>query len=44
MDNLMDKDFDMRKNKLILGAVAASLALTSLAVPSFAARERPTRE
>jgi Ca2+-binding EF-hand superfamily protein len=44
MDNLMDKDFDMRKNKLILGAVAASLALTSLAAPSFAARERPTRE
>ncbi|CAN7232612.1 EF-hand domain-containing protein [Pararhizobium sp. LjRoot238] len=34
----------MRKNTLILGAVAASLALTSLAAPTFAARQRPTPE
>jgi len=32
----------MRKNTLLLGAIAASLALTSLATPGFAARERPT--
>lgn len=34
----------MRKNTPLLGAIAASLALTSLATPSFAARERPTPE
>jgi Ca2+-binding EF-hand superfamily protein len=34
----------MRKNTLILGAVAASLALTSLAAPTFAARQKLTPE
>lgn len=34
----------MRKNTLILGAIAASLALTSLAAPTFAARQKATPE
>ncbi len=34
----------MRKNTLILGAVAASIALTGLAAPTFAARQKPTPE
>ena len=34
----------MRKNTLILGAVAASLALTGFVAPTFAARQKPTPE
>ncbi|KQY41814.1 EF-hand domain-containing protein [Rhizobium sp. Root483D2] len=34
----------MRKNSLILGAVAASLTLTGFAAPTFAARQKPTPE
>lgn len=34
----------MRKNTLILGAVAASLALTAFVAPTFAARQKPTPE
>ena len=34
----------MRKKTLILGAVAASLALTGFVAPTFAARQKPTPE
>lgn len=34
----------MRKNTLILGAVAASIALTGFVAPTFAARQKPTPE
>lgn len=34
----------MRKNILILGAVAASIALTGFVAPTFAARQKPTPE
>ncbi len=34
----------MRKNTLILGVVATSVALTGLVAPTFAARQKPTPE
>ncbi|WP_275788077.1 EF-hand domain-containing protein [Pararhizobium gei] len=34
----------MRKNTLILGVVATSLALTGFVAPTFAARQKPTPE